>query len=67
MSIIISDPKSSHVATVDDSFHLLIVGLSGFTIQDLADRFPDAGVALHVKDGDKWVPVTIDDIKQLEE
>jgi len=43
---------------------VLLVGLDGFTIQDLAKLYPDCRIALHVKDGDKWVPVKLEDISK---
>ena len=44
--------------------HLLLVGLDGFTIKDLAERFPGVGIAIHVQDesGD-WVPVKLAEFK----
>ena len=53
---------SNNVAQVDEC-GVLLVGIDGFTLQDLADRYPGIQIGLHVKDGDKWVPVTIRDIK----
>lgn len=42
---------------------LLMVALDGFTLDDLVRLYPGIG-ALHVKDGDKWVPVQLDDLKK---
>ena len=53
--------KLSHVVEVTDC-NLLMVGLDGFTIEDLAANYPNVQVGIHVKDGDEWIPVTIDQL-----
>ncbi len=67
MSIILgeSDYQATVAQRVDD-INVLLVGLDGFTIEDLAQRYPGLQIGLHVKDGDQWVPVTMDDIKRVE-
>ena len=62
MSIILSGGQNKNVAKVCDN-GLLMVALDGFTLEDLANTYPGLGIALHVLDGDKWVPVTIEGIK----
>ena len=62
MTIIIDDGRPN-TASVDD-VGVLLVGLDGFTIQDLADQFPGIQIGIHVKDGDKWVPVKLEDLKR---
>tara|TARA_R110000803_G_scaffold210685_3_gene283200 strand:- start:2448 stop:2660 length:213 start_codon:yes stop_codon:yes gene_type:complete len=58
----ILDGQNGNIASVIDD-GLLLVGLDGFTLKDLAANYPGVGIALHVLDGDKWVPVTIDEIE----
>ena len=55
---------SSRCATVIDSgeCNLLMVGLNGITIKDLAMQLPGINIGIHVKDGDKWVPVRLSDL-----
>ena len=38
---------------------LLLVGLDGFTLEDIAKLYPGINIGIHVKDGDKWVPVVV--------
>ena len=59
----ILDCKNTNVSQVVDD-GLLMVGLHGFTLEDLAILYPGLGIALHVLDGDKWVPITIDEINK---
>ena len=59
---VINSSNNSHVAQVSKEGFLL-VGLDGFTLEDLANLYPDLRIALHVKDGDKWVPIELDQIK----
>jgi len=54
----ITSGSSKGYAKVEDC-GVLLVGLEGFTIEDLARLYPDVRIGLHVKDGDKWIPVEI--------
>ena len=62
MAIIIDNGRPNTASVTDDG--LLMVGLDGFTIQDLADQFPGIQIGIHVKDGDKWVSVKLEDLKR---
>lgn len=59
----IKDSTPKNVAKVDDC-GVLMVGLDGFTIKDLADNYQgfEINVGLHVKDGDNWVPIKLEDL-----
>ena len=62
--MIIQDIDSKDFVNVVSGTHLLLVGLDGFTIKDLAERFPGERIAIHVQDesGD-WVPVKLAEFK----
>jgi hypothetical protein len=47
-----------------DPCGMLLVGLDGFTIDDLARLYPGIQIGVHVKDGDRWVPVARDTVKK---
>ena len=59
----LSATNNGNVAKVDAE-GVLMVGLDGFTLEDLSKLYPGVNIGLHVLDGDKWVPVTIEDIKK---
>lgn len=63
---IVDSSKSANYAKVDNN-GILMVGLDGFTIEDLAKHYPGVSVAIHVKDGDDWVPVRMEEVKRLRE
>lgn len=52
-----SNKGAATVIANDENCNLLLVGLDGFTLEDLAERYPSINIGIHVKDGDKWVPV----------
>jgi hypothetical protein len=54
--------NTDNVAKVDDC-GILMVGLDGFTLEDLVCRYSEINLGIHVKDGDEWVPVKIGDLK----
>ena len=55
------DNGTATVAQVVDP-GILLVGLDGFTITELATIYPSLDIGLHVMKNGKWVPVTMDDI-----
>jgi len=62
--VTIRDPGHKNTVKVDDC-GVLMVGLDGFTIKDLADHYQgfELMVGLHVKDGDNWVPIKLEDLQ----
>ena len=61
--MILSDSNKSNTAKVVDP-GVLLVGLDGFTLEDLANRYPGVQIGIHVQDSDgSWVPVTMEQLK----